>query len=120
MEKQIEVVDFYSGFEGEPELQFNFMVEDKIKRFAVWTGYFDAIMEEVSPSTQGWSSLAYYYHLHEGWYDDANWQIPNLTEAIRQIQGLKMDGLVEEVRKELIEFMQEASYSNVPVVMSYF
>lgn len=59
---------YYSEFEGEPEIILSIEEKNGYKReFGIWGGYFDTIMLQVKPKEEGWTSLAYYYHLNIGW-----------------------------------------------------
>jgi hypothetical protein len=58
-------VDFYTGFEPDPELIFIWKSIEAEKRFKLWEGYFDTIMQQsyISKDSGSWQGLAYYYHL---------------------------------------------------------
>ena len=119
----MEDVNFYRGFEGEPELIFSYQNEGSVRHFYMWMGYFVDIIDAVEPEPEGWSSLAYCYHLNEGWYDQDNWPIPDLPVAINQIQSIELTQAspgVHQVRSELIAFLQAALAKGVPVLISYF
>lgn len=77
---------YYRGYEGEPEIGF-YTIKEKI---VIWAGFFDDIMEQMKPSRYGWTGIAYYYHLHTGWYDEDFWQIPDLEECLRQFEGINI------------------------------
>lgn len=81
------VLDFYSGYEGEGEIRFIQLLENgNTNTIRIWDGYFDDIMEKIEPEVSGWTSLAYCYHLATGWYDESPWQIPNITDALKQME----------------------------------
>lgn len=68
---------YYEGFEGEPEIRLIRGEENEEKYIlSIWVGYFNSIMDAVVPVETGWTSLAYFYHLQEGWYKESPWQIP--------------------------------------------
>jgi len=86
--KSYEVIDFYEGFEGEGEIQFiqaNNSGSKKIIR--IWDGYFDDIMGKVTPDSNGWTSLAYCYHLVEGWYEETPWELLEIDKALQQLNS---------------------------------
>lgn len=80
---------YYKGFEGEPEMTFSLMENGIItQKFTIWMGYFNCIMALIQPEEEGWTGLAYFYHLYIGWYEEENWPIPNLAEAYGQLEKL--------------------------------
>nr|WP_256263358.1 hypothetical protein [Listeria monocytogenes] len=58
--------NYYTGFEGYPEIDFYTYINGEKTGIEMWEGYFDNIMNEFSPVDGRWVSLAYYYHLYEG------------------------------------------------------
>lgn len=119
-------IDFYTGFEGEPELVFTQVVNDYKKIFRLWEGYFDTIIQHISVSTDGnWKGLAYHYHLCLGcWGDDQkDWQIPNIAEALIQLQEIKIqeeDTQTVIILDALIEFLKEAHAEDISVSITRF
>lgn len=88
------MMDFYSGFEGEPEIRFVLSTpngEEDIVR--LWSGYFDMLIGRVQPEREGWTGLALAYHLDEGWHRTTPWIVPNIAEAIEQWEGIQKAGL---------------------------
>jgi len=84
------IIDFYDGFEGEGEIQFIQVLDDGNKSvIRIWEGYFDDFMEKIEPTSNGWTGLAYYYNLDEGWYDDSPWKIPNVAETLSQLKQIE-------------------------------
>lgn len=108
--------DFYSGFEGEPEIDF--VRGDQ--RFQMWGGYFDAIMGAVQPAADGWTSLAKHYHLETGWYDGP-WKIDDLNAAIGQLQAIDGSALEDaaQVLPELVAFLLQARERHEEVIIEY-
>lgn len=87
---------YYHGFEGEPEMMFCLLENDVIvEKIGIWEGYFYFIMQLVQPEEEGWTGLAYFYHLCIGWYEEENWMIPDLEEAHRQLANLNPGELTE-------------------------
>jgi hypothetical protein len=88
--KNIEI-DFYSGFEYDEEITFFIDTDNYKKVLKIWRGYFEEIMCKIASSEDdGWIGLAYYYHLMIGWDRNENWYIPNLEEALSQLQSIKL------------------------------
>lgn len=78
---------FYKGFEGEPEMVFSLLENGVlVQKFSIWHGYFSSIMRMIRPEEEGWTGLAYYYHLYIGWYVEEHWPVPNLAEAYEQLE----------------------------------
>jgi hypothetical protein len=120
--------NFYAGFEGEPELVFSQVANGCNKILRIWEGHFDTIIQHVSVSTDGnWKGLAYYYHLCLGcWGDDQeDWQIPNMAEALVQLQEIKIhqednDAQTAIICDALVEFLKEAYDEKISVSITRF
>jgi len=115
--------DFYSGYEGEPEIQFvKVSVNGDHKIIRIWSGYFDDIMAQFVPSQQGWSGLAYYYHLAIGWYEESPWQITHLDEIKTQFCNLSIENCrfdkSRAVYKEICDLLREAIENNESVLIA--
>lgn len=93
--------DFYVGFEGEPEIQFIYKSVGRINKTIIWEGYFDELMRAVKPDVEGWTSLAYYYNMYTGWYDENPWKVEKPNEALAQLESIDVTKLKEETRKVL-------------------
>ncbi|MGX7418094.1 hypothetical protein ACWOFR_04735 [Carnobacterium gallinarum] len=63
--------NYYEGFEGKPEIDIYAFVSNEKVGIEMWDGYFDEIMRKVQPVNDKWQSLAYYYNLYEGWYEQS-------------------------------------------------
>lgn len=96
---------YYQGFEGEPEIMFNLRsVNGNDIDLRMWGGYFDKIMRQVSPKEGKWTSLAYYYHLDIGWYEESPWLIEEPIKAYEQLKEINKESLqIEE--KEIVELI---------------
>ena len=89
--KNIEI-DFYSEFEGEDEIVFFIKTDEYTKELRMWHWYLDMILMRIEVAEhEEWTSLAYYYHLILGWEVEKNWQIPNLEEALSQLQSITIE-----------------------------
>ena len=81
--------DFYSGFEGEPELRFVLCLhEAPVAEIRAWNGYFAGLMQEVPRVNGQWTGLALPYHLAEGWYETSPWTIPDVREVEAQWRAI--------------------------------
>lgn len=115
---------YYEGFEGEPEIIFYLELQGEyLKKFGVWDGYFDEIIEKIEFGEKGWEGLAYYYHLFIGWYEESPWLIPNLQEAYEQIINIDIKKFNEKEEKDIIikiaRLMEEAIERKGNVYISY-
>jgi hypothetical protein len=94
---------YYSGFEGEPEIIFYIEKSDGSKSgIGVWVGYFNSIIKQIKPNEGRWTSLAYYYHLDIGWYEESPWLIVNLEEAYEQLREINKEDLTYEEDKVIL------------------
>jgi hypothetical protein len=118
-------IDFYTKFEEDREIRFSIKTDNYTKIIRIWEGYFNEIMEEVELSDDGtWTSLAYYYHLLEGWYKEDNWQIPDIEKALLQLQNIKFshDRHIQKnantVLVEIVNLLLEAIERKTPIYIS--
>jgi len=99
---------FYRGYEGQKAIQFR----TKEKKLVIWEGFFDDIMEQFEPDSEGWSGLTYYYHLAIGWYEESPWKIPDLKNCLQQFEEVNLSKCrfdeSKEVRGEICEFFRDA------------
>ena len=119
-------IDFYDEFDGEVEIIFSIITNNYTKRLRIWSGYFDTIMMKIEPlKDDGWTSLSYYYHLMIGWDIEDNWQIPNLEEALLQLQSIEIEPNYSDkyiyynaefrILAEIISILSEAIHEKVSV-----
>lgn len=118
------VVDkYYKGYEGEPEIQIiKKSSNDERIVLRIWTGFFDNIMTAIEPQSTGWTSLAYYYNLYIGWYEESPWKIENLYEAKEQLEGLNrsiLNDMDKEVLEEILRVFKEAMTVGDEILISY-
>ncbi|MBC1375983.1 dihydroorotate dehydrogenase (quinone) [Listeria sp. FSL L7-1699] len=76
----------------------------------MWEGYFDKIMNELSPVDDRWVSLVYYYHLDEGWYDESPWVIPDNKKILEQFETIDikvLDNVIQEIMMKLIKLLKD-------------
>ena len=113
--------DFYAGYEGDPEYIFRIECQPT-RSLRIWGGYIDAIMNSVAPGPSGWHSLAKFYHLDEGWFEESPWRIPELSKALDQLQVADFSGLDEQSKRvlaALCELFQVALSEGLDVVIVY-
>lgn len=82
-------IDFYQGFEGNPELMLIHKNQEDVAQTVVhlWTGYFDPIIEQIPLNTLGhWEGLTLAYHQHEAWYEVPAWKCPDPALYLKQLQ----------------------------------
>ncbi len=108
--------NYYEGFEGNPEIDIYTFLENEKVGIEMWDGYFDEIMRAIQPVNGEWQSLAYYYNLYEGWYDDSPWPIPDNQEALKQFESIDKSQLGEvpkEILTKIIGLLKNNSDSNI-------
>ena len=82
------VVDkYYVGFEGEGEIQFiRFLKSGDKYILRICEGYFFRIMDAMKPQISK-TGLYYQYSALKGWYEKSPWQIPDLKEALEELES---------------------------------
>ncbi len=114
---------YYDGFEGEPEIRFIRGIDNEEKHIlSIWEGYFDRIMNVIIPEQTGWTGIAYFYHLHEGWYEESPWQIPNIETVSNQLKKIDiniLDNDTQNVLNDILEFLKGAQLQNDTVWIAY-
>lgn len=116
--------EYYHGYEGEPEIVFDLFNDGTcIEKISIWDGYFNGIMDLISPKKDGWTGLAYYYHLCIGWYEEENWEIPNILEVYEQFSEIDFNELKWEEEKAvfniLICLFEKAIEINGKILITY-
>lgn len=97
---------FYDGFEGEPQITFCLLEDDvATEKIEIWDGYFNEIMKMIQPEKEGWTGLAYYYHLYTGWYEEDEWFIPNILDVYEQLVSINIDEVKYEEEKEILSLI---------------
>ena len=115
--------NYYLGFEGEPEIIFTVVQENnEISRLSLWSGYFNNIMQQISPVEGKWTALAYYYNLNIGWYDESPWLVENIKDAYEQFKSIdkyNLEELEEEILEEILELFRKSIEEDNNVYISY-
>ncbi|OPH62161.1 hypothetical protein BC351_02720 [Paenibacillus ferrarius] len=118
------VKDFYTGYEGEPEIIFYFENFDGQKvQLKAWIGYFDSIMAAIQPTKNGWSGLSYYYHTDTGWFEETPWRIPDLGDALNNLQSVNKTELDQEtltVYQSIFELLHQVQLIDGEVWVEYY
>ncbi|HCK0308574.1 TPA: dihydroorotate dehydrogenase (quinone) [Listeria innocua] len=102
--------NFYKGFEGYPEIDFYTYINGEKTGIEMWEGYFNNIMNELSTVDSRWGSLAYYYHLYEGWYDESSWVISDNRKVLEQFETIDikvLDNVTQEIMMKLIKLLKD-------------
>lgn len=106
------VIDFYSGFEGEPEMRFvRRTADDEEFVVRIWIGFFHYIMDSVEPSVNGWKGLALTYHTCQGWYEESPWKIDDIHEVFGEwmlLDSGKIDNYALPVWKAIGDLLRDA------------
>ncbi|WP_051684991.1 hypothetical protein [Clostridium sp. KNHs205] len=114
--------DFYKGYEGENEIRFIKECENDVEVLSIWDGYFNDIMEQFKPTEKGWEGLAYYYHLHIGWYENSPWEILDLESVLQQFRSVEQTILrfekSSEVLSAICRFILDAIMENARLYIS--
>ncbi|MBD7912075.1 dihydroorotate dehydrogenase (quinone) [Clostridium cibarium] len=115
---------YYIGFEGEPEIIFSLLKSNGEKEeFGIWDGYFSTIIEKVEPNENGWTGLAYYYHLDIGWFEESPWLVENLIESYEQLKEINIESFEydedKDVLRKIIIMFKEAIDNDEKVYISY-
>jgi hypothetical protein len=113
----------YKGFEGEPEIQFATVSEsgDKVI-LSLWVGFFDSILNLIKPTETGWTGLAYYYHMDEGWYDESPWKIEDVGSTISELKGIAVNNLDNQAKAaydDILKLLKESQIKNDTVWIYY-
>jgi len=89
--------DFYSGFEGYPEMIFESKKDGHVRASVrLWVGYFHDLIERVEPVDGEWRSLALVYNTCEGWLDESPWRCMDVDAALEQWSTIDLEGLSAE------------------------
>lgn len=108
---------YYSGFEGEPEIIFTLSAKGTAyKSIVFWEGYFDDMLRKAEPAEEGWTGIAYYYHVgmfeNAHWLENQPWHIDDPVLVVHQLQELAQHQFkwpeTRDVLMLLIDLIQHA------------
>ena len=113
--------DFYTGFEGEPEIAIEHQPPGgSSSSIRTWVGFFDELMEKLEPGPEGWTGIAAHHHLHTGWNSEESWQDPDVADTRRQI-GIpgesSLKGQARDLRSAFIELLDDALRAGGRVIL---
>ena len=99
---------YYKGFEGEEEIVVNLILqEETVYSLGIWGCYFHSIIYQIPATQNGWDGFAYYFHLVTGWYDEDNWEVPNLPLFYKQLLDIDEKQLEYQEEKEILHILRE-------------
>ncbi|MBR5155409.1 MAG: hypothetical protein IKW62_02865 [Clostridia bacterium] len=102
-------LDFYSGYEGEPEIIFELIKNNNsIKTVHIWDGHLLFIVEKAVKTDIGWKGIAGAYY--NGDMDDV-WEFDNLRECLDDLERTDIsteDNETQMVYYALIDLFKEA------------
>lgn len=115
---------YYEGYEDEPEIIF--VIENNgivRKRLGIWEGYFNDILDDLSPTDEGWTGITYYFHIgmykDEHWFRDKPFHIDDLSLVYNQLTSIKRDMLrfydTLPVLYKIIDLIKDAMDNNEEV-----
>jgi hypothetical protein len=86
----MEILDFYEGFEGEPEITI--IQKDKenniITKLKLWDGYFSEIINLIEPNEKGyWEGVTLLYHVDLSWLDEP-WECDDVGLFLKQLESI--------------------------------
>ena len=116
--------EYYNGFEGEPEMIFTLVKSNgEKKEFGIGEGYLNTIIKKVKPKENGWTGLAYYYHLYIGWYDESPWLVQDIMESYEQLKEIDAEVFEDDEDKavlmKIISMFKEAIDNDEKVYITY-
>jgi hypothetical protein len=113
----MKVFDYYSDFEGEPEIRVIQTNKDgqHIAVLKLWAAYFNTIIQLIEPNDKGfWEGVTLQYHLHTGWYDNDYWACNDVALFLKQLESIDENKL-KEGKPESIE---RESYTILKILKS--
>lgn len=106
------MLDFYSGFEGEPAIVvFARIMGMPCGELRAWSGYFDTLMARIPPEDGEWTGIALPYHLQGGWYLGEPWQVPSIAVFIQQwltVGTSDLSAECQEVHRAILQLASKA------------
>lgn len=115
-------INYYDGFESEPEIKFVMNTAENSSVIRMWVGYFDEIMRMIPPVNDEWIGITYQYNMEEGWYDESPWVIPELNTLRNQIELAKdsvTDTTIKSICANLVSMIDDALQTNNQIFIVY-
>lgn len=121
---------YYKGFEGEIDVDIYYInKENECIGFKLWEGYFENILSGAYADNFKDDGLFKYYTLHEGWYDEAPWEVPNISTVIGELKRFDENNIEPElknmfpilhvIKEELISLFEECKDLNKTMYIAY-
>lgn len=101
----MEVFDYYSGFEGAPEIIITQKTRNgkNVAILKLWIAYFDTIVNLIKPNENGhWEGVTLHYNLLSGWHDGKPWECDDVALFLQQIESI-YDSELKSSEPETIE-----------------
>ncbi|MBW7475225.1 dihydroorotate dehydrogenase (quinone) [Paenibacillus oenotherae] len=112
---------YYEGYEGEGEIQFiRYLADGNRFILRIWDGFFDKIMSSIDPEPDGWTGLAYFYHVEEPWWEKP-WEIPDKEVVLKQFEKIdtsNFDDTTKDLLNELCVLLLHAQKCNEVVMIA--
>lgn len=118
-----QVIDYYLGFEGEPEISLMYSSSDNTRfSIRIWEGYFDTMMSYIQPIANGEKGLFYYYDTHTGWYDHSPWKLLDLSVVINELQSIDkkiLDQICLDILSDMYNLALQAKKEETYIWITY-
>lgn len=124
--KETKVLDFYKGFEGEPEISIIQKTNGGDPKLVLhlWIGFFNPIIELIEPDKNGtWVGVPLFYHTHTGWYEDETWEctfLDTFLVQLKQIPFNKLDAKTQSIHQLLVGIVEDSLVSGDQLFFKYF
>jgi hypothetical protein len=113
-------ITYDDSINGEPELLFRVNEENFVR---LWSGTFNNLMNLGKPQQDGkWDDLLLHFHMVDGFYDEANWQVPSVKDYRNYISNIEVpadNGDAIIAKKVLLSLFDYALSSNLSITISY-
>ena len=112
----MQVFDYYSGFEGEPEILISQKNKDgkAIALLRIWVAYFDKIISLIPPNGNGcWEGISLHYHSVTGFYD-TSWECQDIILFRQQLESIDE----ELLKKGDAESIEKVSFEVLSILKS--
>lgn len=121
---------YYDGFEGEPEIVIYFKEGNKEKKgFRIWIGYFEYLLGASLLKEIKAGGILESYINQNGWYDESQWRIKDLHQAIFELEQFDVDKIesrensvieiVSDLQNDLLKFMKNSLINSNLLFIDY-
>ena len=105
----MDIIDLYAGYEGEPEIVFQVIKNEKVvKTLNIWDGHLLFIVENCLKTEMGWRGIAGAYYNGDL---DEEWTFYNLKECLEDLEETNVENVDDEtkmVHKALVSIFKLA------------